>query len=237
MTLDARLLAIKAIRGIRRMGLRKFTAEGLKHLVHRTRPDEFDLRNGTDTGSTVPLWRFKIPFASARFGVAYQSPQEVTIREALANIPRHTTLLDLGCGKGRVLIVGARMEFQRVVGVEFVAELADIARHNLVITGTKAEVVYGDAGDYLFPEGPLCVYFYNPFSVEIMGKVAKQLESRRAESWVVYINPRANPGCAELFDAFMHRVSEGPGPAIWHLGEEEKLGQAASSVTSSQRVL
>ena len=39
--------------------------------------------------------------------------------------------LDLGCGKGRVLVDAVQLPFARVVGVELVPELVEQARANL----------------------------------------------------------------------------------------------------------
>lgn len=213
--LNGRLLLAKAVERVRKVGLRRFATEAAKRVFHRPPPDDFDQANGTDTGGYVPLWRFQIPYDSARFGVAYGSPAEARIKEALDYVPRHTTLVDLGSGKGRALIVAARMGFRRVIGVEFVAELADISRRNLAITSAKAEVVLADAGEFPLPQGPLCIYLYDPFSARTMGRVAAQLEGRPSETWVIYLNPACEPGCAELFDAIMDRVVERPGLIIW----------------------
>lgn len=215
--LNVRLLVVKALQRARRVGLRRFAAEVPKRflsLFHQPVSD-FDQVNRTDTGGLVPLWRFQIAYPSARFGAGYKSPTETRIREALESVPRHTTLVDLGSGKGRALIVAARMGFREVIGVEFAAELADIARRNLAITGAKAEVVEADASEYALPDGPLCIYLYSPFSLEIMEKVVAKLDHRFSETWVVYLNPASEPGCAELFDSIMDRAVERPGLVVW----------------------
>jgi SAM-dependent methyltransferase len=213
--LNISLLVNKAVREARKVGLRRFMVEAVHRFSYRVPADDFDQVNGTDTGGRVPLWRFRIPYPSARFGASYLSPSPTRIRDALGNVPRHATLVDLGSGKGRALIIAARMGFRRVIGVEFAAELADIARRNLALTGSRAEVILGDAGEYAFPGGPLGIYLYNPFSGEIMRKVAAQLEGRSEETWVAYLNPGSEPGCVELFDAIMERTVESHGLIVW----------------------
>ena len=209
------LLTKKAIQRARRVGLRRFLAELPIRLFARKSVTDFDLRNGTDTEGSIPLWKFSLPFASARFGAEYRSPAEGRILDALADIPRHVTFVDLGSGKGRALIVAARLGFARVIGVEFVSELAEISRRNLQITGLLATVIVADAGEWKPPTGPLCLYLYSPFSYEVMRRVAGEINNRHDETWVVYLNPTSAPGCAELFDAMMRRSAERQGLVVW----------------------
>jgi predicted RNA methylase len=214
--LNVRLLLEKAFRLVHRGGVRGFVAKVVKESVYRQPVDEFDKVNGTDTAGEAQLWRFKIPYASARFGAAYKAPEERRIQEALESIPRYATVVDLGCGKGRPLIVAARMGFSHVIGVEFACELADIARKNLVITSKGwVTVIEGDATEYELPDGSLCVYLYSPFGLEVMRRVAAKLEARSGETWVVYLNPYSEAGSAELFDAFMERDVEKSGLIVW----------------------
>jgi SAM-dependent methyltransferase len=209
------LLATKANQRVRRVGLLRFVAElPIRFFGHRPVTD-FDVRNGTDTEGVVPLWKFHLPFASARFGSGYRSPAEDRITNALADIPRDATLVDLGSGKGRALIVAARLGFAQVIGVEFVRELAEVSRRNLQTVDVKAAVIVADASEWILPEGPLCVYLYSPFSFEVMRKVADKIKNRRDATWVTYLNPTSAPGCAELFDGIMTRVAERPGLVVW----------------------
>jgi len=213
--LNISLLVKKAVREARKVGLRRFVVEAVHRFSYRVTANDFDRANRTDTGGRVPLWRLGIPYPSARFGASYLSPTEERIKDGLENIPRHATLVDLGSGKGRALIIAARMGFQRVIGVEFAAELADIARRNLAITEARAEVILGDAGEYALPDGALGIYLYNPFSVEVMRKIAAQLDVRSGETWVAYLNPGSEPACVELFDAIMDRAAERHGLIVW----------------------
>ena len=99
--------------------------------------------------------------------------------------------VDVGCGKGKTLMVAARLGFRSVVGVEFAPELAAIAAANIRKVGIgNAAVVEGDAAAFTFPDDPLVVYFYNPFSREVMQQVIANLaRSRAPRVYVVYKNP------------------------------------------------
>ena len=189
--------------------------------------DDFDARYGTDTGGTVGMWLFRLNSPNAVHGTNYQSIGEVYTESLLSGCPRTATFVDLGCGKGRPLIVASKMGFQNVTGVEFVEELAAIARMNLRITECNANVVCADAAAYALPSGPLVVYMFNPFHAPVMRVVAEKLRSRKDELWVISVNPK-HP---ELFDAWLERQALVPAqqevfstnypgypvqPIIWH---------------------
>ena len=62
----------------------------------------------------------------------YSGSQPSIVRRALEQIPgpERYALVDLGCGKGRVLAVASELPFRRVVGVELSPILARAARRN-----------------------------------------------------------------------------------------------------------
>jgi hypothetical protein len=53
----------------------------------------------------------------------------------------------------------------------------------------NARVVAGDAAEFAFPVEPLVVYFYNPFSCEVMRQVMANLGRVAVPVYVVYKNP------------------------------------------------
>lgn len=152
--------------------------------------DAFDMRYGTDTSGIEPIpLRARLFSSAGRSAVHYGTVREDKIRALLEPFPRTATVVDLGCGKGRTLIVAARMGFY-TEGVEFNPDLADIARHNIRLCGiTRATVVTCDVRNYDFPPGPLVVYMYNPFRGPVMNNVARRLQQRTDETWLVYVNP------------------------------------------------
>jgi SAM-dependent methyltransferase len=146
---------------------------------------------------------------------------ECTVRNgisALPDDPRTLTFIDLGCGKGRALLVAAKLGFKQVIGVEFAHELAETAKKNLEILGiTNAVVEHADAAEYHFPSGDIVVYLYNPFHKEVLQKVIENLKrSLPKKVYVIY----GIPACAALFDScdFLARLNlpnELPDMQIW----------------------
>jgi SAM-dependent methyltransferase len=62
----------------------------------------------------------------------YSASQPSIIRRALATIPdpQNCHFLDLGCGKGRPLLVATEFRFAAIIGVELSPTLSRIARRN-----------------------------------------------------------------------------------------------------------
>jgi SAM-dependent methyltransferase len=102
--------------------------------------------------------------------------------------------VDLGCGKGRVLLMASDYPFQRIVGVEFMPELHRVAEKNIAGYSSdrqrcrQIEAVCADARDFQFPPEPLVVYLFNPFAEPTFAKVLENLrQSIEQASRPVYI--------------------------------------------------
>jgi len=91
------------------------------------------------------------------------------------------TFVDLGCGKGRVLLMASEYPFKRIIGVEFMPELHRAAQKNIAGYSNdrqrcrQIEAVCMDARDFEFPPGPLVVYLFNPFSEATFARVLENL--------------------------------------------------------------
>lgn len=122
----------------------------------------------------------------------YRYPYEPTpyvVLERLANsgfIRKNHTLLDYGCGKGRVGLFLAYQVGCRCIGVEYDERVYEKAVENCVkaVSGSRVSVVQRRAEEFRMPAEVDRCFFFNPFSVEIL----KAVLSRILESW--YEKPR-----------------------------------------------
>ena len=74
-------------------------------------------------------------------------------------------IVDIGCGKGRVVCCAAQRHVKQVVGIEYNPELAKIALRNLQRMPNKrapASIEIGLAEDFDYSSASL-IYLYNPF--------------------------------------------------------------------------
>jgi len=91
------------------------------------------------------------------------------------------TFIDLGSGKGRVLLMAADYPFKRIIGVEFMPELHRAAQKNIAGYSYDRqrrqliESVCTDARDFQFPPEPLVAYLFNPFSEATFAQVLENL--------------------------------------------------------------
>jgi len=191
-TMWERLLAIVCEEGVSGLASRGWSFA--PWALRRRGNDGFDSELGVDTAGQVPVWNLGVSSANAKFASRYAAVNPSAFRNALAHVdlePSKFSFIDLGCGKGRALILAAQRGFKRVVGVEFAPGLAAIARKNLERTGLAAEVVEGDVCQYRFPNDNLLVYMYNPFGSVVMVTVIKNLldwvENCRHTAYVFYL--------------------------------------------------
>jgi SAM-dependent methyltransferase len=223
--MDARLLIIKIRQSLRDEGVKGTLRRVFRLLHNEKRADAFDVKYGTDTAGTIPLWRLDVKSKNARYGRSYQPMAAEAFRWCIRRIEvDHSScaFVDLGCGKGRTLIIAAELGFAQVIGIEFARELADVAKHNLQkLNIGNATIIHGDAAEYQFPDNNLILYMYNPFSAAVMSKVIDRLgefcaKHPHRQVFVIYHRPL----CANVIDRapFLQRfdvVQGEPQLLIW----------------------
>ncbi len=122
----------------------------------------------------------------------YRYPYEPTsysVLMRLANsgyIKKGDILLDYGCGRGRVEFFLNYQIGCRAIGIEYDERIYQkaIENCNTAVKSNKVEFQQIDATVYNVPESVTCIYFFNPFSKEILQRVMKRI----LESY--YCNPR-----------------------------------------------
>ena len=187
--MSARISAQQLATGLRRELRRKVRQVGvwgtLKHggakvlrelrgLFHsgKRRPDPFDLKNGTDTGGVLGVGSLDIPEDQMEHAVRYSAISEDEFVRLLKGLPidlTRLTFVDLGSGKGRALLLAARLGFKEIIGVELSGMLHQTAERNIkLFQGKNKDIpqirsIHGDAAAFEMPPVPLLIYLYNPF--------------------------------------------------------------------------
>lgn len=169
--------------------------------ITRTTDSLYDLRTGFDTGSMLSQHEIGIRPADGREYVATPPRVWRRLMRKLPVNPATYTYVDLGCGKGRTLILAAQYGFRRVVGVDLSEKMLEIARRNLDKAACHtAEVIHANAATYSLPEDPVVLFIYNAFWRDVLEQIAKGVVSslavRPRPLYVVYWNPAFR----EVFD-------------------------------------
>ena len=114
----------------------------------------------------------------------YRYPYEPTpysVLERLAfsgYIGKKNTLVDYGCGKGRVDFFLSYQTRCRSIGIEYDERIFETAAENqkTAVSAGRMEFVLQNAETYVVPETADRFYFFNPFSVEILRSVLERIK-------------------------------------------------------------
>lgn len=114
----------------------------------------------------------------------YRYPYEPTpysVLERLAfsgYIGKKNTLVDYGCGKGRVDFFLSYQTRCRSIGIEYDERIFETAVENqkTAVSAGRVELVLQNAETYVVPETADRFYFFNPFSVEILRSVLERIK-------------------------------------------------------------
>jgi predicted RNA methylase len=178
---------VNAFGYIQKHGMRGFTKECYYRAFNSYYEKYFDV--------TTKGWIFK---AEPGIAVNYESVHYKRTMHALNKVPlkkNESTLLDYGCGKGRVLISAASFQYKKIIGVEL-SDLISIAENNIdKMKHRKTKnivLVKCDAQDYRVPSDVNIVYFFNPFKGAVLEHVIRNIYSSYKEAprkiYIVYFN-------------------------------------------------
>lgn len=183
--------------------------------------DAFDEMFGTETSRIVGLEDLDGVGQHAGDAVHYWPTRQCEFSRMMETVGHldypDFVFLDLGCGKGRVVLLASGFPFKRVVGVDFSVALVERARKNLAyysgpLRASDIEFVVADAAEYPVPHDNLLVYMFDPFGPRVLTKVLANLMScaRRGPHKVLVLY-YAPPYQGLLLAAGFHVVARGQG--------------------------
>jgi SAM-dependent methyltransferase len=160
---------------------------------------EYDWDYRVDTTSATVGWRERL---IGQFHSAYQPTEPALFKEMMASLNidfQEFTFIDIGSGKGRVLLMAADYPFRRILGVELLPALHRVARENLSAYKSDSqqcfalETVCGDAREFIFPAEPILLYLFNPLPelalIEVMANLDHSLKQFPRVVYLLYHNP------------------------------------------------
>jgi hypothetical protein len=165
----------------------------------------FDRQHGVDTAGEIALDLAGVPEKDvARGNGIYRALTESAFREAIESIQidyAKYTFIDIGSGKGKLLLLASRYGFREIIGVEYALSLHETALHNVAIYGAANRVgmrikpVHADALTYELPDGPLILFVFNalarPFMRTLLQRVDLRVGLMPAEPlFLIYANVR-----------------------------------------------
>ncbi len=165
---------------------------------------DYDWDHRVNTTSGALGWRERL---LGNFYSAYQPTDAPSFHEMIDVLCRQTnlnlpdfTFMDLGSGKGRTLLMASNYPFRRVVGIELLPGLNQIACENIRKYTSESqrcfdlESICADATRFPIPEDPLVIFLFNPFPEVPLREVLSNIENALALRWrpmyVLYYNPQ-----------------------------------------------
>jgi len=160
---------------------------------------EYDWEHRVDTTSATLDWRARL---LGVFHSRYQATEPALFQEMMAALAidfADFLFIDLGSGKGRTLLMASEYPFRKIMGVELLPELNQIAQENIRKYSSAnqkcriLESICGDVCQFEFPVEPIVLYVFNPVSEPGLGCVIGNLERSLIENprrvVVLYHNP------------------------------------------------
>ncbi len=160
---------------------------------------DFDWDHRVDTTGATVGWRDRL---LGLFHSPYQPTDPALFGEMLAEVKipfPEFTFIDIGSGKGRVLLMAAQYPFRRIIGVELFPALHRVAEENIgkhrkdCPQSATIESTCQDARQYVFPDEPLLVYLFNPLPEaglrEMLANLEKSVKKHPRPVMVLYSNP------------------------------------------------
>ena len=181
----------------------------LQSIMSITEDAMFDRRHRLETAEIVKVGDLDIDDDDKQHSIQYQPTRVRHFRKLMRalQLPTNQVFVDVGCGKGRMLIAAALYGFERVVGVEISPQLCETARRNLETfrrqshSRTKFELVCANVLQFNLNDDEGVFYLYWPFDrsvmVEFVEKVRASVERMPRDVWLIVNDFRYQ----DVFDA------------------------------------
>ncbi|HEY8228218.1 MAG TPA: class I SAM-dependent methyltransferase [Pyrinomonadaceae bacterium] len=174
----------------------------LRNAVGEARCRIFDWQHGVRTCGNANLADLTLVGQNADHAVHYHPAHPKFLFEVFTSLEidyPFFTFIDLGSGKGRALLVASEFSFSEVLGVEFAAELHEIACRNIQCYQSKTQKCKNvrslnlDAAEFEVPPTPLVLYLFNPFRpgvlIPVLQRLQRSLDSHPRDVTLIYAAP------------------------------------------------
>lgn len=178
----------------------------------------FDNIYGTETADEIALSAVGIAGSDAERGNLIYRPlwennfhSTITLfHETLGNRLSSYSFVDIGSGKGKLLLLASLYPFKRVRGIEYATGLHKISEKNISCFRNVNQrchdiaAILGDALNYKLPPGPVVAMMFNAFDIKTTAKVLTTLIDQRAPGmgacFIIYENVRRTSEIGTAFD-------------------------------------
>ncbi len=148
--------------------------------------DGFDKTHGTETSQIIEGFHMDAVGKKGEPITRCETLLAKWTREILQALPiknhEDYIFIDVGSGKGRVMLVASELPFKKIVGVDISSECVATTRKNIEIYKDgvhkdRFELHCMDVEDYELPPEDTILYAYNPFGRDVMKRFVTKLET------------------------------------------------------------
>jgi SAM-dependent methyltransferase len=162
----------------------------------------WDWRHGTETLTRIPPDQLKTESGNKQWAQYYGATKAGPLMKLFRRLGlgKDRAFVDLGCGKGRVVMVAAQYGFRNIVGVDFSPELCRVAERNISEfrkrrpVESEIRILHSDVVEYAVGSNDSVFFLYDPFSKEVLGKVIENIKASLAATprslCLIYNSPR-----------------------------------------------
>lgn len=171
----------------------------LRYFIHS---HLFDILRGTDTHFWIPPAEYKQKNINSKDSIHYVACPTHIIRKCLREIHKHAgngfgdyQFIDLGCGKGKALLVYAEysgdLHPPPALGIEMVEAISSIARYNInarKLDG-RIKVITDSAVNWVkhSTSARVIIFLYNPFGADTLLDVISRAKLNNC--YIAYVDP------------------------------------------------
>ena len=143
------------------------------------------LKYGTNTFIPVELKNLTITNGDRKKASRYEAVSFYMLEKLLSafqKVSRLTSIIDLGSGKGRVLMVASHFGFTDITGIDFAKELceqaiANMNKKNTHFPGINWKVINENVENYDIGSQDSVFFMFNPFTDAVLKRFLEKLDA------------------------------------------------------------
>ncbi|WP_422859908.1 class I SAM-dependent methyltransferase [Flagellimonas sp. S174] len=174
----------------------------------------YDFKYNVDTDAHVLLENLDLSNEHKKHFYWYEGTKVRPLKKLFKHldIPKDRRFIDIGSGKGRVLLVAAEYGFKKIIGIELSRSLYQISKKNIDTFKQKRnidsqiEVLNINALDYVFKDDEDIIFLYNPFDEQTLKQLVFNIKSSKnrnnREIKIIYANSIHHKAIEENLNVF-----------------------------------
>lgn len=161
--------------------------------------DGFDKQYGTNTATMTDFFEPQYIVESKAFYQTLPSSILLTVLDNYKINFEDFHFIDIGCGKGKPLLIAGDYPFKKIVGIDIAAQLLEVAKDNIniykkgQIDTSRFDLHHMSIEDYELPLDPLVIHLCNPVSIQLLDDFLTRLEQSLKENprevRIIYVVP------------------------------------------------